>query len=460
MTQPVVVIGDVMLDVDVNTSTERLTPDAPVPVLDEISRTERAGGAALAALLAARSFSRRVVLVAPVPDDEAGRRVRELLLQGQVELVPLACEGSTPVKTRLRARGQTVARLDQGNGPLRLAEVSAAARDVLQQAAAVLVSDYGGGVTAHKPTRALLAECAAAVPVVWDPHPRGGPPVRGVTMVTPNEAEATAATGITGSDAAAARRRAEALVSSWGVRSVAVTLGSRGALLSMNDGTPSFFPAGATASGDTCGAGDCFAAAALIALAGGALPSEAVTAAVVSATHFVAAGAVTGLDRVSGLDEASYDELSAVADRQRILEAVRARGGTIVATGGCFDLLHAGHIVTLEAARSLGDCLIVCVNSDESVRRLKGDTRPLQPAVDRTTILAALRAVDAVVVFDEDTPVEALRSIRPDIWVKGGDYAGADLPEADVLLEWGGEVVTVPYLHGRSTSELMDLARR
>jgi rfaE bifunctional protein nucleotidyltransferase chain/domain len=126
----------------------------------------------------------------------------------------------------------------------------------------------------------------------------------------------------------------------------------------------------------------------------------------------------------------------------------------VVATGGCFDLLHAGHVSLLQAARSLGDCLIVCLNSDASVHRLKGDGRPLNHAADRGAVLAALGCVDAITVFSEDTPCAALDRIRPDIWVKGGDYDGRDLPEAALLENWGGVAVTVPYLSGRSTTRL------
>jgi D-beta-D-heptose 7-phosphate kinase/D-beta-D-heptose 1-phosphate adenosyltransferase len=133
---------------------------------------------------------------------------------------------------------------------------------------------------------------------------------------------------------------------------------------------------------------------------------------------------------------------------------VRAAGGTVVATGGCFDLLHAGHVSLLQGARSLGDCLIVCLNSDDSVRRLKGDGRPLNSAADRARVLAALGCVDAIAVFGEDTPSAVLERIRPDVWVKGGDYDGRDLPEAAVLSTWGGVAVTVPYLDGRSTTRL------
>jgi rfaE bifunctional protein nucleotidyltransferase chain/domain len=130
----------------------------------------------------------------------------------------------------------------------------------------------------------------------------------------------------------------------------------------------------------------------------------------------------------------------------------------VVATGGCFDLLHAGHVATLEAARALGDCLVVCLNSDDSVRRLKGPTRPLVAEHDRARVLEALACVDAVVLFDEDEPSAALRRVRPDLWVSGGDYTGTPLPEAGVLAEWGGRAVVLPYLPGRSTTGLVRAA--
>lgn len=131
----------------------------------------------------------------------------------------------------------------------------------------------------------------------------------------------------------------------------------------------------------------------------------------------------------------------------------------MVATGGCFDLVHAGHIHMLEAARALGDCLVVCVNSDDSVRRLKGADRPIVPAEDRADLLAALACVDAVVIFDEDTPVAALRRLRPHVFAKGGDYGSTTIPEAAVLASWGGQAVALPYLDGRSTTRLLQEVR-
>jgi rfaE bifunctional protein nucleotidyltransferase chain/domain len=137
---------------------------------------------------------------------------------------------------------------------------------------------------------------------------------------------------------------------------------------------------------------------------------------------------------------------------------VRRAGGTVVATGGCFDLLHAGHVRLLEQARALGDCLIVCLNSDASVARLKGEDRPLVGERDRAAVLGALGCVDAVAVFDEDEPTAILQRLRPHVWAKGGDYAVADLPEAAALEAWGGQAVVVPYVAGRSTTGLIEKA--
>jgi rfaE bifunctional protein nucleotidyltransferase chain/domain len=146
-------------------------------------------------------------------------------------------------------------------------------------------------------------------------------------------------------------------------------------------------------------------------------------------------------------------------DARSVVRAIRNQGGTVVATGGCFDLVHAGHVETLEAARSLGDCLVVCLNSDASVRRLKGPSRPLVDQADRRRVLSSLSCVDAVVVFDEDSPDRILAELKPDIWVKGGDYSAEQLPEREVLAQWGGQAVTVPYLTGRSTTQLVETAR-
>lgn len=448
---PIVVVGDALLDVDVDAVATRLAPDSTGPVLTERGRVERAGGAGLAAVLAVAGSAREVVLVTPICADDEGARLRSLL--SGVRLFSLPSPGATTVKTRLRAGGSTVARLDGGGGQA-VADVPADLVDLLRQAAAVLVSDYGLGTSGHPSVRELIGDAAARCPVVWDPHPRGAVPVPGSTLVTPNSAEAaTAAAETPGRGLAADTARADVLRRHWQAHAVAVTRGAAGAVISLADGTAMACPAPYRSYGDTCGAGDMFAANACIALADGALPSEAVVAAVHAATRFVDAGGLTGAS--SPAEPASTPP----AEGGAVVARVRAAGGVVVATGGCFDLLHAGHLATLAAARELGDCLIVCLNSDESVRHLKGRGRPLQSEQDRARVLRALRVVDDVVVFDEDTPEQVLRRIRPDIWVKGGDYDAGALPEAAVLAEWGGRALTVPYLTGRSTTQLVQAAR-
>jgi rfaE bifunctional protein nucleotidyltransferase chain/domain/rfaE bifunctional protein kinase chain/domain len=452
---PLVVVGDALLDVDLVGTASRLTPDAPVPVVEDVDSRERPGGAALAAVIAAAGTSREVVLVTPMASDEGADRLRALLA-GRVRLVEIPATGGTAVKRRVRVGDHSVVRIDSGAAVAGLGPLPAEAVQAIRAAAAVLVADYGRGTTAAADVRTALAE--AGGPVVWDPHPRGADPVPSVRLVTPNGAEAarvaaTAGVPADGDALAAVGARAEALIRHWGVGAVAVTLGARGALLSYGEGAPMVVPAVPVTGGDPCGAGDSFAAAAALALAEGAVTGEAVAAAVASAGAFVARGGASAWDAVPEPGVVTEPGVDGVLAR------VRAAGGTVVATGGCFDLLHPGHVATLRAARGLGDCLVVCINSDESVRRLKGPTRPLVTAADRARVLEALEFVDAVVVFEEDTPAEVIDRLRPDVWAKGGDYAGADLPEAAVLRRWGGQAVVLPYLDGHSTTALVERSR-
>jgi rfaE bifunctional protein nucleotidyltransferase chain/domain/rfaE bifunctional protein kinase chain/domain len=449
-----VVVGDALLDVDLVGTASRLTPDAPAPVVEDVETHERPGGAALAAVIAAQSGA-DVVLVTPLADDEGAQRLRALLA-GRVRLIEIPATSGTAVKQRIRVGDHSVARLDSGGSVASFGALPAEAAAAIRDATAVLVADYGRGTTSAPDVRAALS--AARGPVVWDPHPRGADPVASVRLVTPNGAEAArvaAAAGVdvAGNGLAAVGARAQALIAHWGVGAVAVTIGSRGALLSYGEGAPMVVPAVAVTGGDPCGAGDSFAAAVTVALAGGAVTGEAVTTAVAAAGAFVARGGASSWDAVPAPSAAQAPGIDA------LLERVRAAGGTVVATGGCFDLLHAGHVATLRAARGLGDCLVVCINSDDSVRRLKGPSRPLVTAEDRARVLEALEFVDAVVVFGEDTPAQVLDRIRPDVWAKGGDYAGADLPEAAVLQGWGGQAVVLPYLDGHSTTALVERSR-
>lgn len=454
MSRPLlVVVGDTLLDRDVEGRVQRVAPDAPAPVLDEESVTDRPGGAGLAAMLAT-GHGYDVALVTALADDAGGARLSELLTAAGVEVYALPVPGATAEKVRLRAQGQVLLRLDRGGTAPPPGDVPAAALAVLRDASAILVSDYGRGIARHPRLREAIEHAKA--PVVWDPHPNGPPPVPGVRLVTPNEAEVRRLAGDAGggSTLTVAQRAGHLLRQRWRADAVAVTIGAGGAILCHAGPTPLVVPAPATSDGDTCGAGDRFATSAALALASGALVSEAVQDAVTAATAYVTAGGV-------GAALAPAQAPAGAKDAGRVLAEVRARGGTIVATGGCFDLLHVGHVATLQAARKLGDCLIVCLNSDASVRALKGPDRPLTSQVDRSRVLAALDCVDAVVIFEEPTPEAVLSWLRPDIWVKGGDYAdgGPDLPEAELVRRWGGQTVIVPYVDGRSTTRTIAAAR-
>ncbi|GAA4023843.1 PfkB family carbohydrate kinase [Allokutzneria multivorans] len=431
-----VVVGDTLLDVDLVGTVNRVCPDAPAPVLDLADRRYRPGGAGLAALLAARDGT-DVTLVTALAEDEAGQRLRREL--SGLEVVAGPAGAATSVKTRVRCAGQSLARIDEGEpgaAPTATGEMLAAVRG----ADAVLVSDYGRGLLWDGRLRACLTEVAERV--VWDPHPRGPKPVPGCALVTPNASEAD----LTGTGIAAAQRAARRLRERWSVRAVVVTLGAAGAVLDQR-GLPLAVPAPDVPVSDPCGAGDRFAVTAATRLLAGDTPEDAVTSAVQAAARFLAEGgaASVGATTMSFVDG---------GDARRVAEEVRARGGTVVATGGCFDLLHAGHTRTLAAARALGDCLIVCLNSDASVRRLKGADRPINPERERVELLESLTCVDAVAVFDEDTPESIVDVLRPDIWVKGGDYRAEELPEAELLRQWGGCAVAVPYHPGHSTSRL------
>ncbi|WP_323749410.1 PfkB family carbohydrate kinase [Curtobacterium sp. VKM Ac-1393] len=444
----IAVVGDTLLDVDVSGTSDRLSPDAPVPVLDVTTDVRRAGGAGLVATMLARD-GHEVVLVTVLGDDTRAQELRDLL--PDVTVVAGPSGAPTPVKTRVRVADHALVRIDEGCATPPVPTATPAMTAALDDVDAVVVADYGRGVAAAPAVRDAIARAAEHVPVVWDPHPRGAVPVEGITVATPNAAEARGFTGLEGQGVPFATVAAATLVAQWRVGAVAVTLGDRGALVADARTDSRFVPAPSVSTGDPCGAGDRLAAGVAVALASGADVAEAVSAGVVAASGYLAAGGVAAL---------LADEPAPVAvpgtdrDALRTVHDVRSAGGTVVATGGCFDLLHAGHARTLSAARALGDCLVVCLNSDSSVRALKGPDRPITTQDDRVELLLALDCVDAVVVFDEHTPDAALRRFRPDVWAKGGDYTASELPESATLAEWGGHVVTVPFHPGRSTTRL------
>jgi rfaE bifunctional protein kinase chain/domain len=289
-----VVIGDALLDRDLTGRVDRISPDPPAPVFEEIGRQDRPGGAALAAALAT-AHGRPVRLITAIGTDPAGDRLRELLAEARVQVVSLPYRGATPEKIRLLAGGRVLLRLDRGGRPAGVGDLADLADldEELAGAGAVLVSDYGRGVTGLAGVRRALAGVTGQRPVVWDPHPLGASPVPGVRLVTPNLAELAGFSGAEDStmDTALAAATAERARHRWRAGAVVVTLGASGALLTHGRITPTVVRAPNRATGDSCGAGDRFASAAAAALADGALTSEAVRRAVLDATAFVSAGA-------------------------------------------------------------------------------------------------------------------------------------------------------------------------
>ncbi|MBF6137771.1 SIS domain-containing protein [Nocardia otitidiscaviarum] len=443
-----VIVGDVLADCDVAGKVTGISPEAPVPILTSEEQRWRPGGAGRAAMLAAAD-GWEITLVAALGTDEHATRIRADLTAAGVTVAGLPTSGTTPVKMRLRAQERTLLRVDYTGPVAAVGDPTLRARKALMAADGVLVTDYGRGVAAQPRVRELIAAAATRVPVVWDPHRLGAEPVAGVRVVVPNQDEALALapepapqTGLE-----ADIRRGRILRSRWQAAYVAVKRGPEGAVLVGSDTEPAQTVSTPRREihGDTCGAGDMLAVLLLKALMNRKVPATALHQAVTGATDYVGGHRVP---RPKARRPRTVDALG-------LAERVRASGGTVVATGGCFDILHDGHRELLETARTLGDCLIVLLNSDASVTRLKGPGRPLVPVTQRAAMVAAFGCVDAVVVFDEDTPADALGVLRPDIWVKGGDYGHNEMPEQAVVEHHGGVVVLGPYQEGVSTSELI-----
>ena len=464
------VIGEAMLDTWLEGEATRLCKEAPVPVVREASTARCAGGAAntaanLAALGADVSF---VSLIGP---DAAGGHVRETLRRagiGDGDLVEDP-DVSTLHKLRVIANGQYVVRFDEGD--LRAASDRAHARmrqriaDLHPRCDLIVVSDYCHGAIGPEliQTLADLQERRSRVMVV-DAKNLIRFAASGATMVTPNLEEACravdpTATGDPPSGPVAAREVATRLRTRLDARHLAITMAHDGVLLTGPTGEHEHLPCHRVARAGDVGAGDTFTAGAALALAAGAGAAQAVRIGIDAASLAVTRGRTSVvsfrdlLRRVSLDDSADTLSLKEMVTR---LEGDRHLGKRIVFTNGVFDILHAGHVQLLRRARALGDVLVVGLNSDASTRRLKGPTRPVNRESDRLALVSALDAVDYAVLFDEDTPDELIRAIRPHVHVKGGDYDATSLPEIGAVREVGADVEILSLVEGRSTTAIID----
>ncbi len=467
----VLVVGDAMLDSYLHGVPRQLCPEAPVPIVDVAFRQDAPGGAANTAVnLAALGAS--VSLLAIVGDDQEARTLQALLEREGVDSSPIVADPRrrTLLKQRVVAGDQMIVRCDLGSTQPTEGPALQGLRDGLRtrfgSVDAVVVSDYTYGVLTETVLEDLR-ELQAASPGLLVVDTRDPAAYRhvGPTAVKPNYREAVHALGLT--ELADAEQRLEQLTSHGdellalsGAQLVAVTMDVDGTVVfergrptyrSYSDPRPNIRAAGA---------GDTFVAALTLALAGGLDTPRATDVA------SVAAAVVVGKDgtqtcsvrelRVRLSSNEKFGEADVAADR---VELARRTGARIVFTNGCFDILHRGHITYLSEAKALGDLLVVGLNSDQGVRRLKGPDRPINRLEDRAEVLAALSCVDVIVPFEEDTPVELIRRLRPEVFVKGGDYSTEELPEAPVVRALGGDVRVLSFVSERSTTGIIERIR-
>jgi D-beta-D-heptose 7-phosphate kinase/D-beta-D-heptose 1-phosphate adenosyltransferase len=462
----VLILGDVMLDRFVYGRVERMSPEAPIPVLSIQRETAMPGGAGNVARNVA-SLGGTAVLVGLAGDDRAGADLRRLL--GEVPgvtaaLVPAAGR-PTSEKVRYVADRQQLLRADHEDAAPAEGDAATALLQAFRQhlagADAVVLSDYAKGVLSD----AVLGEAialarAAGKPVIADPKHRDLSRYDGVTLVTPNRGEAALATGLRAEDdAGTAGAAAAILAAAPAIAAVLVTRGARGMTLAARDAAPVHIRTAAREVFDVSGAGDTVVATLALALAAGSALELA--ARLANAAASIAVGK-------TGTATVRQDELAATLQEERVhsterkvvtLEQAadivarwRARGERIGFTNGCFDLIHPGHVSLLGQARAACDRLVVGLNTDASIRRLKGPDRPVQDEVARAIVMASLAVVDLVVLFAEDTPLELIRTLRPDVLVKGADYTIDKVVGADLVQSWGGEVLLADLKPGQSTT--------
>ncbi|MFB3902742.1 MAG: D-glycero-beta-D-manno-heptose 1-phosphate adenylyltransferase [Acidobacteriota bacterium] len=466
----VLVVGDALLDTYLAGVPGRLCREAPVPVLDLVDRKDMPGGAGNTAVNL-QALGAKTTLLSVTGADDEGSRLRSILEKNGIRSDSLiVCNDRwTCAKNRLYAGNQMTARFDRGTTDClstATSEVFAQRLGTLFRAAdAVIISDYGCGVItsqiiehlrqlqSHYP-RLLLVDSRNRLLDFREV---------GVTVVKPNYQEALKVLGF--EDQPAGEKRADKLLpfgkeilSLTGAQIAAVSMDSDGALIFERGRDPYRTYGLTTRSSYAAGAGDTFAAAFTLALAAGAETTTAAEIASAAAAVVVNKEGTAACLQQELLASVSYDG-KYISDLSRLvltLEACRRQGRRIVFTNGCFDILHRGHITYLNRAKNPGDILVVGVNSDSSVQRLKGPDRPINTLEDRIKVLSALSCVDYLTAFDGDTASDLVRVVRPDVFVKGGDYTKDRLPEAPVVEELGGIVRILPFLDNRSTTRIIE----
>ncbi len=461
----VLVIGDIILDRYITGQVHRLSPEAPIPVLRPADDRCTLGGAANVALNIA-TLGGHAVLVGVVGDDGAGNEVVRLVgsTPGIVAAMVRIPGRPTTSKTRFMTGSHQLLRLDEEvtdaldqDG---LTAIMAAVESHIDNADAIVLSDYAKGVLCDGVLDAILTRAAASGKlVIADPKRPDFSAYRGATVLTPNEHEVRVATRIEAGHDTEADRAGRVALEATGGEAVLVTRSAKGLTLVCRDAEAIHLPTRAREVADVSGAGDTLVAALAVALAAGAGLMEASMLANATAGISVGKQGTATVSRQELLDALHLDDLVAT-DRKIVgledaLEQVadwHRRGLKVGFANGCFDLIHPGHVRLLSEARAACDRLIVALNTDASVKRLKGPTRPLQNEMARATVMASMAPVDLVTLFDQDTPLEMIQALRPDVLVKGSDYTVEQVVGADLVQGWGGKVVLVNLREGHSTT--------
>ncbi|CBV40901.1 bifunctional D-glycero-beta-D-manno-heptose-7-phosphate kinase/D-glycero-beta-D-manno-heptose 1-phosphate adenylyltransferase HldE [Halomonas elongata] len=454
------VVGDVMLDRYLHGGTSRISPEAPVPVVRVEEDEDRPGGAANVALNIA-SLGARAALAGLVGDDgNADRLVHRLEDAGVSTHFVRSPDIPTITKLRVMSRNQQLIRLDfeEGLGKVDTQGLAAQVEEALPDADLVILSDYGKGTLTD--VAALIARVRdAGKRVLVDPKGSDFSKYRGASVITPNLAEFEAVAGPCPDDATLAAR-GEALRAELELEALLITRSEKGMTLIREGAEPLHLPTRAREVFDVTGAGDTVIGVLGLALAAGHGFPEAMTLANLAAGLVVAKPGTATLSIAELYTAVHGDKLAefGVIEEAPLCEAVRAaqaRGERVVMTNGCFDILHAGHVAYLEHARQLGDRLIVAVNDDASIARLKGASRPINPLARRMQVLAGLGAVDWVVPFAEDTPQRLIEAVLPDVLVKGGDYQPEQIAGGEAVRAAGGEVKVLGFEDGVSTTAMI-----
>ena len=461
----VLCIGDVMLDRFVYGSVTRISPEAPIPII-RVERESAMLGGAGNVTRNATALGAAVRFLSLVGDDLPGREVMEYVAgdKGVEPYIQIERNRPTTIKTRYIAGGQQLLRSDnETTAPLAeatISNLSALAAQLAPDVSAIVLSDYGKGVLHGDVVAATIAAARkAGKPVIVDPKGTDYGIYRGATVVTPNRAEAQAATGIevhSDEDAIAAATK---IITECGIENVLLTRSQDGMTLVTSKGDAIHLPTEAREVFDVSGAGDTVVACLASAIAGGASLSDAARIANVAAGIVVGkiGTAVVYPDELISvlhhhdlmIGEAKLMPLDRMVDR---VERWRRKGYKVGFTNGCFDLLHPGHLSLLQQARSNCDRLIVGLNSDASVKRLKGEARPVQSEAARAAVLGSLETVSGVVIFGEDTPITVIEALKPDILVKGADYTIDKVVGADIVQGYGGKIVLANLADGFSTT--------